>query len=100
MNLGIFIRVFLCILTLGVFLYAFINRQNHITELRLQIPVAARELQVIEQENTRLQFELDQFENPVHLMELARRPEFRHLKHPLVNEIITIYVPKIEEEQP
>jgi len=97
MNLGIFIRVFLCILTLGVFLYAFINKQNHITELRLQIPVVAQELQIVQQENIRLQFEIDQFENPIHLMELARRPQFSHLRHPLVNEIITIQVPKVEE---
>ncbi len=97
MNMGIFIRVFLCILTLGIFLYAFINKQNHITELRLQIPIAARELQAIQQENIRLQFEIDQFENPTHLMELARRPQFSHLKHPLANEIITIPVPRNTE---
>ncbi len=93
MNFGIFIRVFLCILTLGSVLYAYINKQNHITELRLQIPVAAKELQVVQQENTRLKFEIDQFENPVHLMELSRLPQYSHLKYPLVNEIITIPVP-------
>lgn len=98
MNMGIFIRVCMCILTMGIFLYAFINKQNHITELRLQIPVAARELQVIQQENVRFQFEIDRFENPAHLMELARRPQFSHLKHPLVNEIITIYIPRKQEE--
>jgi hypothetical protein len=98
MNAGIFVRVFLCIVTLGVFLYAYINKQNHITELRLQIPVVAHELQVTREENIRLQFEIDQFENPIHLMELARCPQFSHLKHLLVNEIITIQVPRAREE--
>ncbi|MCC5832640.1 MAG: septum formation initiator family protein [Chlamydiales bacterium] len=92
--MGIFIRVCLCILTMGLFLYAFISKQNDITELRLQIPIASRELQAIQQENVRLKFEIDRFENPAYLMELARRPQFSHLKHPLMNEIITIYVPE------
>jgi len=96
MNVGIFTRVFLCILTLGICLYAYINKQNQITELRLHIPTLSQELQVIQQKNTRLQFEIDQFENPLHLMELARCPQFSHLKHPLVNEIITIHVLKEE----
>ncbi|MEZ5314956.1 MAG: hypothetical protein R3E91_01920 [Chlamydiales bacterium] len=93
MNIGIFIRIFLCILIMGLFLYAFINQQNHITELRLQIPIRNCELQAIEQENVCLQFEIESFENPAHLMELARRPEFSHLKSPLMNEVITIYLP-------
>jgi hypothetical protein len=92
MNRAIFVRIVFCILTLGVFLYAYINKQNSITELRLQIPIASKELQAVEQENTRLQFEIDQFENPQHLMELSSQPEFSHLKHPLVNEIITLEV--------
>lgn len=92
MNIGIFIRICFCILIVGILLYAFINKQNQITELRLQIPVASKELEMIQQENTRLQFEVDQFENPNHLMELARQPQFSHLKHPLVNEIIKVQV--------
>ena len=90
MNLAIFIRILLCILTVGCFLYGYINKQNAIVELRLQIPLAMRELKTIEEENTRLKFEIDQFESPAHLMELARRPEYSHLKHPLLNEIVTV----------
>ena len=97
MNTGVFIRVFLCILTVGVFLYAFINKQNRITKLRLQIPVVSCELQAVQQENIRLQFEIDQFENPAYLMELSRLPQFRHLKYPFVNEIITVPVPRSAE---
>lgn len=93
MNKGVLFRLFLAILTLGIFLYAYINKQNAITELRLSIPAMAKELEVAKQENTRLQFEIDQFENPLHLMELARRPEFRHLKHPLLKEIVTLNKP-------
>ncbi len=93
MNLGIFGRVLFCILTVGIFLYVYINKQNAITELRLQIPNMARRLQVVQQENTRLQYEIDQFENPTHLIELARKPEYGYLKHPLLDKIITLSVP-------
>lgn len=83
----------MCILVMGVFLYAYITKQNNITELRLQIPVASKELDAVNQENIRLQFEIDQFEKPQHLMELSSQPQFSHLKHPLLEEIITIEVP-------
>lgn len=92
MKLGIFIRIFFCILSLAGFLYSYINKQNSITELRLQIPALEKELQTIVQENIRLQYEVDSFENPQHLMELARKPEFSHLKHPLLKDIIEIEV--------
>ena len=90
MNLGLLIRMFICILSLGGFLYFYINKQNVITELRLQIPTIQKELREIEQENTRLQFVVEEFESPSHLMELARQPEYRHLKHPLCKDIIEI----------
>lgn len=93
MNVGIFVRVLICIGVIGCFLYAYISKQNSITELRLQIPTVAKELEGVLQENTRFQFEIDQFENPQHLMELAGTPQFSHLKYPLLDEIITIEVP-------
>lgn len=90
MKHGILIRLLFCVTSLGFFLYAYIEKQNSITELRLEIPHAMRAVQAIEEENVRLQYEVDKFENPMHLMELARRPEFSHLKHPLTSEIVTI----------
>lgn len=93
MNIAIFIRVLICIAITGIFLYAYITKQNTITQLRLQIPIAAKELDGVHQENTRLQFEIDQFESPEHLMELSSQPQFSYLKYPLLNEIITLEVP-------
>lgn len=94
MNKGLFFRIFFCIAIIGFFLYAYINQQNAITELRLQIPTASRNLDAVVQENIKLQFEIDQFHNPQRLMELSNSPQFSHLKYPLLNEIITIEVPK------
>lgn len=93
MNFGLLFRLFLCIVILGSFLYLYIEKQNAITKLRLEIPQLAKEVQTIDQEIIRLRFEKELFENPLHLMEIARCPEYRHLKHPLLNEIETIPSP-------
>lgn len=94
MKKGILLRVLLCVGSLCFFLYAYIEKQNAITELRLEIPHAVQELQIIEQENVRLQYAIDSFENPMHLMELARRPEFSHLKHPRTDDVLIVPIPK------
>ena len=93
MKIGLLIRLFICIAALSGILYLYIDKQNEITKLRLQIPHLKRELEKVHQDCVRIQFEVDQFENPVHLMELARKPEYSHLKHPRLNEILTIEKP-------
>lgn len=87
---GFIVRVLVCTLFAGLCLYSFLDRQNGVTELHIKLPKLAKELKAIEEENDRLQYEIEQFENPQHLMELARRPEFSHLKHPLFKEILTL----------
>jgi hypothetical protein len=79
----------ICIFVLSYFLYAYIDEQNHLTKLRLTLPVCAKEIKVIQEENRRLAYHIEQFENPQHLLQLSMRPEFCHLKHPLVKEIFT-----------
>lgn len=89
-NSDIGIKIFVCIAAAAATLYAYIEKQNELTELRLEIPAVAKELRQINDENTRLKYELDQFESPIHLMELARKPEFSHLKYPLLKDVIII----------
>ncbi len=74
----------------GLCLYSFIDMQNEVTEFRIRLPQLAKEIKAVEEENDRLRYEIEQFENPQHLMQLARRPEFSHLKHPLLKEILTV----------
>lgn len=87
---GMIIRLFICILAAAITVYAYIVKQNDVTELRLAIPAVAKELRQINDENIRLQYEIDQFESPIHLMELSRKPEFSHLKYPYVKDIVTV----------
>ena len=96
MNRPLLIRLFFCIFVFSLFLYLYLQSQNEITNLRLQIPKYQKDLEMICQENTRLQFEIDQFENPINLMNLARKPEYSHLKHPLIKDIIQVPLPSCE----
>lgn len=90
MKFGLTVRIFICIIVTAGFLYLYINKQNSITKLRLDIPQLSYEMEQIKQEIARVQFEVDQFENPTHLMELLRQPEYGHLRQPRLNEIVTI----------
>ena len=88
------IGIFLCILIAGVSLYAYIHTQNILVELRIEIPRYQAEIKEIQEENTRLRYAIRTFEGPEHLMELARKPEFGHLKYPLASEILFIPIPQ------
>ena len=81
-------RVFFCIVAASITLYAYIDKQNDLTELRLAIPALAKEVKAINEENIRLRYEIDRFESPIHLMELMRKPEYSHLKFPYLSQQI------------
>lgn len=98
MTKSLFARIFVCVLFFGWCLYSYIDMQNGITELRIRIPELARVVRTTEEENTRLLFEIEVFENPAHLMELAQTAAFAHLKYPLAKEVITLKsVPVLKE---
>jgi hypothetical protein len=82
------LRLFICILAAGFTLFAYIEKQNELTELRLAIPLLAKEVKDLQEGNIRLTYEIEHFESPIHLMELMRKPEFSHLKYPLLSDIV------------
>jgi hypothetical protein len=88
------IRLFCCITILGLTLLAIVSKHNMLTEARMRLPLLAKQLQAVEEENVRLKFQIEKFENPLHLMLLARKPEYSHLKHPLMPDVITVDIPK------
>ncbi len=85
-----FIRVLVCIFFTGLILYKYIDKLNELTELRLSIPALAKEVKEIHEKNLELQYEIEHFESPIHLMELARKPEFGYLKYPTINNILIL----------
>jgi hypothetical protein len=88
--MGLLIRLLICISFAGLVLYKYIDKLNDLTELRLSIPVLAREVKEIREQNLELQYAIDCFESPLHLMELARKPEFGHLKYPILNDVLQL----------
>ena len=83
-------RLGICLSVFGFCLYSYLDTQNQVTHLKIQLPEVEKEIKLIQEENRRLGFEIDQFENPTHLIELAHYPEYSHLKHPLLKEILTV----------
>lgn len=97
------LRIYVCILAAGLTLYAMIEKQNELVAMRLEIPAMEKELRLIEEENTRLKYEIERFESPIHLMELAKKSEFSHLKFPHNSEVLLLPKPPpllLPEEMP
>jgi len=90
MNKGIFVRFFICILFFGFCLYSYIDMQNEITHLRIQIPELTKEVRRIEEENTQILYEIETFESPENLMRLAQSKEYSFLKYPMAQEVLTL----------
>jgi len=87
---NLLLKLGICLSVFGLCLYSYLDMQNQLTELKICLPAVEKEIHLINEENRRLAFELEQFENPAHLIELAHHPEFGHLKHPLLKEILTV----------
>ena len=85
-----FLKVIVCAFSFCTALYAYLQQQNDLTILRIELPTLTDEVRLLQEENMRLSLIIDQFENPKHLMQLAKRPEFSHLKHPIFDEIIVL----------
>lgn len=90
MNQGLLFRLLICIFALGGFLYTYIDKQNDLTELKMEIPELAKQLRRLEEENDQLCLEIERLENPSRLIELLRKKEYSHLHYPYVNEVVVL----------
>lgn len=90
MNKGFLIKIVICIFAGGIFLYKYLNKVNELTEHKLLLPKIEKEIYILKEDSERLQYIIDQFENPTHLMELSRSPEYSHLKHPLFKNVLKV----------
>lgn len=90
----IYARIAFCIFVAGLTLYLYIDDLNKLTGLRLAIPALVKEVKSIHDENIQIQYEIETFESPIHLMELLRKPEFSHLHYPYVKDVVILEPPK------
>jgi hypothetical protein len=98
--MGFLVRLFCCIFILGISLFAYVSKHNVLTEKRMRVPLLAKELQAVDEQNVRLRFSIEKFESPLHLMELVRKPEFSHLKHPVWTDIIVVGKEEEDAQKP
>ncbi|MFQ5728933.1 MAG: hypothetical protein ACE5GN_01045 [Waddliaceae bacterium] len=91
------LRIFICIFAAALTLYIHINKNNDLTAVQLAIPELEKDVRALHLKNERLQYEIDQFESPIHLMELLKKPEFSHLKYPYVRDVIVLPGEKSEK---
>jgi hypothetical protein len=88
---GLLLRLGICLGVFGVCLYSYLDMQNELTQYKIQIPEIEKEIRLVREESKRLSYQIDQFESPSHLIDVAHRPEFSHLRHPLLREILTVH---------
>lgn len=84
------IRTLICILFAGLLLYSYIAKLNDLTLVRRMIPALEKEVKEIQEENVRLNYAIQQFRAPAHLLELLSQPEYQHLKFPNNDQIIIL----------
>lgn len=89
-----FMKLVICLFGFVGMFYLYIDKQNDLIELRMNVRTLTKELREIQENNISLQYEVDRFESPVHLMELAKKPAFSHLKYPYTRDILILHSAK------
>lgn len=87
---GFVIQVSLGLVTLGACLFSYLEKQNELTELRIYVPKLVKEIKLIQEANVQLKYQIQTFESPQHLMQLAADSKFSHLKYPLSKEVLVL----------
>lgn len=79
-----------CFFALSLCWIHYLEKQNELTELRLYGPRLALEIKGIQEENTRLKYQLQEFESPGNLMQMLGDSRFSYLKHPVSKDILVL----------
>ncbi|NGX28709.1 MAG: hypothetical protein K940chlam1_00895 [Candidatus Anoxychlamydiales bacterium] len=90
MTKNIIFKILICLFSLGIALYSYIEKQNKLTFLKMKVPAVVKEVEALGAEIKKIQYEVEVYENPAYLMQLIRKPEFGYLKHPFVEDVLTM----------
>jgi hypothetical protein len=90
MSRALLFRFVVCLFCFCLSLYFYLDWQNRLTSLKIQLPELIKEVEAVQEENQRIQYQIDRFETPSKLLELAQKAEFSHLKHPHIGDILTV----------
>jgi hypothetical protein len=56
----------------------------------MRLPKISKEIEAVREKSAHLHYQIECFENPEHLLTIAGRPEYAHLKFPFVEEVLTV----------
>ncbi|OGN59739.1 MAG: hypothetical protein A3F40_03925 [Chlamydiae bacterium RIFCSPHIGHO2_12_FULL_27_8] len=90
MNKSFIIKISICLLTFAICLYSYVEKQNELTSIKIEIPKVFSDIENLKEEIKKMQYEVESFENPQYLMQLMQKPQFGHLKHPFVDEVLML----------
>ncbi len=94
MNKGPLGKILICGVSFSMALCAYLHARNDVTKLMIQLPKLSKELSLIQEQNTILQFEVEKFENPAFLLNLLKTTEYAHLLSKESSQTIALEVSK------
>lgn len=99
MRFHIFVKTVFCALVFSLCFYSYLVKQNEVTELRIELPKIKKELEKLQAIHMGLQFQIEKFEHPSHLLELLAQKNYSHLKLPISSEIMKLHEGLAMEEK-
>ena len=90
MDEGLLYRLIVCIVSVTLLLYVYIDKQNDVTEVKMHIPKLQSSLQEAVLRNESLKLECGLLESPKRLIKLLRDPLYSHLRFPCRDDLIVI----------
>lgn len=83
-------QIWIGIFVVGLCFYLYVDRQNDLIKLQIELPLLRKELRLLEEENRQLLFAIEESESPLRIMQLRKDPKFSHLKDPHEDTIIIL----------
>jgi hypothetical protein len=90
----ILIRLLICVSCFSTALYFYLDKHNQIMKIRYVIPTTEDAINTVMEQNAALTYEIEKFESPLNLMQLLQQPEYSHLRHPELADILWISASK------
>jgi cell division protein FtsL len=79
-----------CLGFLGFSVCSYLSKHNTCMALKMQIPKVMEEIKIIQEENEALSYQIECFENPQNLLNIAKSCQFSHLQFPPLENILAI----------
>lgn len=79
MNKGLLGKILICTVSFSAALCAYLHARNDVTKLMIELPRVSKELTLIQEQNTILQYKVEKFENPAFLLNLLKTEQYASL---------------------